>query len=126
MIVPKLLLKRGCRTNPHEVVRRGNQSDRKSVSPYVYAVKCSAKKKDATHYKLHPLGRTGLERNNITPCPSNELQEARKSGGAFSAISVAAELLSDPNFQFLLASWAKLPEPIKTGILSIVKGSIDK
>lgn len=57
------------------------------------------------------------------------LQDAGESGGAFSdafsAISVFAELLSDPDLQFLLANWSKLPESIKAGILSILKGSVD-
>jgi hypothetical protein len=53
-----------------------------------------------------------------------------KGGGAESGtlpgISVVADLLSDPDLQFLFASWAKLPKSIPAGILAFVKGSVDE
>ena len=39
------------------------------------------------------------------------------------AFSAVAEHLADPDVQFIIASWAKLPDSIKAGILSIIGGS---
>jgi len=57
---------------------------------------------------------------------SGVLDEGGTESGTLFGISVTAELLSDPDLQFLLASWPKLPESIRAGILAIVKGSVEE
>ena len=76
------------------------------------------------------MGRTGLELNAVTPCPNNDLHNLPKSSaaesGAFWADGVMVSLPLDPDLQVVVACWAKLPEAIKSGLLAIANGSIDR
>ena len=72
------------------------------------------------------LTTTGSRTNVKNPLFLGVLGEGGAKSDAFLAISVVAELLSDPDVQFLLASWAELPESIRAGIVYIVKGSVDE
>jgi len=76
------------------------------------------------------LGRTGLELNAVTPCPNNDLHNLPKLGaaesGAFLTEAFLCELPPASDLQVIVSCWAKLPEAIKSGILAIVNGSIDK
>jgi len=72
------------------------------------------------------MGVTGLELKAVTTCNTNNLHNLPDLSGAESGAVLTTPVPSDSDLQFLIASWAKLPETIKSGILAIVNGSIDK
>ena len=72
------------------------------------------------------LGRTGLERGNVTDHNSKGLQNSSNSSGAESGASSPDSVQSDPNLQMLIDAWPDLPDAIKSGIIATVRALTEK
>lgn len=72
------------------------------------------------------MGRTGLEPVNVTARKNSKLQNQAVSGGAESGADSDDFAQIDPDLAMLLDAWPTLPEPVKAGILAMVKAAKGK
>ena len=69
------------------------------------------------------MGVTGLERGSVTSCEDKHLQNPGHGGaakpGAFDRESTA----TGPDLQTVVDAWPTLPEPVRAGIVAMVRAS---
>ncbi len=69
------------------------------------------------------MGRTGLEPVTVTARKNSKLQNQAVSGGAESGADSADLAQIDSDLQHIIDAWPDLPEPIKAGVLAMVKAA---
>jgi hypothetical protein len=70
----------------------------------------------------------GLEGVSVTTNSTNNLQQVEKNSAAKSGAVLTQTTFSDQRLSELVAAWPRLPEPIRAGIVAMVKASapVDK
>ncbi len=70
------------------------------------------------------VGRTGLERVDVTSRESRDLANPANSGGAESGAHSAKKNPKAPDLAKVVRAWPELPEAVRVGILAMVKVSL--
>jgi hypothetical protein len=93
-------------------------------------VPCPAHREDATargnvrpHREISMVPPRGLEQDSVTYDKDKYLRNRTTEGGAKSGANRAAVLSSDSGLEQVAAAWPNLPEPVKAGILAMVRAS---
>jgi hypothetical protein len=74
----------------------------------------------------NPLTPTGFERVSTTAIPAKDLSQTAPSSAAKSGAILTETDFSDQRLCELVSAWPMLPEPVRAGIIAMVKASAPK
>ena len=67
---------------------------------------------------------TGLEPSGVTNKSDKGLQNKARRGGALSGAFSGRSVLSEADLRLVVENWGKISEPVKAGILAMIKAEL--
>ena len=70
---------------------------------------------------MRKMGHNGLELESVSSCKTNRLRNSPKCSAVISGAIDDKKPPQDPDLALIIERWEHLPEPVKTGIMAMVK-----